>query len=176
MSCSDRTSVSTYSRECRIPVSLTRRRVPSSAERLRGLDERLAAGASARSRCQAMPISRAGYAIAEVDDLDRVVAGSTVSRGTSATPMPAATSPARCRCRRSGRRRSARVPATPEPLLDLLRRAAGAVADQRQVDDLAQRRRLVARCERRVLGHDEHVRVAHQLDGLERARAEREDA
>ncbi len=53
-----------------------------------------------------------------------------------------------------------------EPLLDLLRGAAGAVADQRMLDELAQRRRAVARGERRAGRDDQHVRVGEQLDRL----------
>src|SRR5438874_1836755 len=53
--------------------------------------------------------------------------------------------------------------------------AAGAIAAQRVLDQLAQARRAIAAAERRAGGDDEHVRVGEELDGLVRAGAERED-
>ncbi len=102
-------------------------------------------------------------------------ARSTVSRGTSATPTPRRRAPARCRCRRSGRRPPARA-GQPQTFLDALGRAACAIADERQVEDLAERRDFLPLRERRVGGRDEHVWVAHQLDRLERPALERKHA
>ena len=63
-----------------------------------------------------------------------------------------------------------------QPLLDTRSRAARAVADERQFEDLAERRRLLALGRGRVGGDDEHVRIAHQLDRLEWAALERKHA
>jgi hypothetical protein len=48
------------------------------------------------------------------------------------------------------------------------RRAALAVADQRVLHDLAERRRKVAASEFRLVGNDQHVRVDQELLGFER--------
>ena len=55
---------------------------------------------------------------------------------------------------------------------DWIGRGAGAKADERLLRDLAQRRRPLG--ERRAGGHDEHVRVAQQLDRRERRVSDRE--
>ena len=61
-----------------------------------------------------------------------------------------------------------------EAVLDLVDAAALAVADQRHCRDLAEGRRLGPAGQRRVDREDDDVRVAHQLDGLERPLADRE--
>ena len=121
-----------------------------------------------------MPISARRHSLAELDDGDRLVCRvdreprderDAHARGDQRLHGPVVV----------GAEDDVRLlPDEAQPLLDAPRRPAGAVADQRQLEDLAQRRRLVPRRERRVGGDDEHVRVAHQLDRLERARLERE--
>src|SRR5262245_22383211 len=63
----------------------------------------------------------------------------------------------------------------PEAILDALGRAAGAVRDQRLLDQLTQRRRAVARRERRAGRDDEDVGVAEELGSLVRALVDGED-
>ena len=90
---------------------------------------------------------------------------STVSSGTIALPIPAATSP--CTVWLSFDRKAHRgsTPRSAERRLDRVSRQVGAEADEGLAGDLPERRG--ARGERRAGRHDEHVRVAQELDRLE---------